>query len=294
MYADILKILRCPVCGCTFEMEANETEDDEIIEGVLECEEGHEYFIREGVIDFGSEEQDSMNRWSEAYEETDYESLDAEIEASKTDEERAQDEKLIGTFIRDAARQEDGFILDVASGRGMLLNRLVPAVKEGVHVIANDLSFDVLKYDRLKLKEICPERKVSFIACDATNLPLADASAERVVSFFGICNMMGLAEEGIKEAARVTGWKLMNAFVLIKEDSEGFRDVQTFCRENGMEGAERMFLPGDLGALHSECFEEVCCNVEVMAVKDEQEERLDLLPYPGEWYAKVIYECRKG
>lgn len=294
MYSDILNILRCPVCGCAFEMEANETEDDEIIEGVLACENGHEYLVREGVIDFGSAEQEGMNQWSEAYEETDYESLDAEIEASKTDEERAQDEKLIGAFIRDAARQENGFILDIASGRGMLLKRLVPAVQEDVHVIATDLSFEVLQYDRLKLKKICPDGRVSFIACDAAALPLADASVERVVSFFGICNMMGLTEEGVREAARVAGWKLMNSFVLIKEDSEGFRDVAEFCRENGLEGAERMFLPGDVGALHSECFEEVCCNVEVMAVKDEQDERLDLLPYPGEWYAKVIYECRKG
>ena len=294
MYADILKILRCPVCGGAFEMEATETEDDEIIEGVLECEGGHEYPVREGVIDFGSGEQEGMNQWSEAYEETDYESLDAEIEAGKTDEERAQDEKLIEAFVRDAAKQQDGFILDIASGRGMLLTRLVPAVGENVHVIATDLSFEVLKYDRLKLKKICPERRVSFIACDATSLPLADSAAERVVSFFGICNMMGAVEEGVREAARVAGWKLMNAFVLIREDSEGFRETAEFCRENDMEGAERMFLPGDLGALHSECFEEVCCNVEVMAIKDEQEERQDFLPYPGEWYAEVIYECRKG
>lgn len=294
MYADILKILRCPVCGSAFELEANETEDEEIIEGVLECEEGHEYFIREGVIDFGSEEQEGMNRWSEIYEETDYESLDAEIEAGKTEEERAQEEKLISAFVRDAAWQENGFIVDIASGRGMLLTRLVPAVRDSVHVVATDLSFDVLRYDRLKLKKLCPDRRVSFIACDATSLPLADSAAERVVSFFGIANMMGLIEEGVREAARVAGWKLMNAFTLIREDSEGFRELERICRENGMEGAERMYLPGDVGALHSECFEEVCCNVEIAAVKDEQEERLDLLPYPGEWYAEVIYECRKG
>ena len=70
-------------------------------------------------------------------------------------------------------------------------------------ILCTDLSFEVLKYDRLKAKKINPKVKVNYIACDATKLPLKDNSIDTATSFFGIANMLNLTLEGIKEANRV-------------------------------------------------------------------------------------------
>ncbi len=294
MYTELLSILRCPICGASFRVEASDVSDDEIIEGTLICGENHRYAVRHGVVDFCSEEQGMVNRWSEAYKETDYEALDREIEETKTDIEKQQQQMVIDRFIAELSVMKHGVVVDIASGRGMLITKLAPHLNERVNLIATDLSFEVLKYDRLKLKKANPSLKANYIACDATALPLAAECADVTVSFYGIANMLGIVENGIREAERITKpeGRLLNATLIVKEGSEGIAAVRRVCLEYGIPDAETVYLRNTATELHSRYFGDVCCDIVCEGIK-EDENSTDMLPYCNEWYAEVIFRCKK-
>lgn len=295
MYKEILGLLVCPICKGKFLLEARELENDEVVEGSLVCEKAHRYAIRKGVIDFGSQEQDGFNEWSEFLKENNFEELDREIEQQKSAKEKEQQQKHIDSIVKEVVKLENGCVLDIASGRGMLLTQLVKKVKKNVSLIATDLSFDILMYDRIKMKKLNPNAHINYIACDATAMPLEEGSVDMTVSFYGVANMVGIVEAGIKEAARVTNknGKFLNAYLVIKEDSEGFRVMKKLCEENGMAGAERACLDKEMQELHKKYFPEVLTHVIIEDIYSEEENKLDLLPYKGEWFSCVTCEGRK-
>lgn len=295
MYKDILSALRCPICKKSFQLNEQLTENEEVIEGTLVCVNAHRYAIRRGVIDFCSQEQEGMNQWSELIKDNDYEELDEMVEAEKPEKERGQQQLHLASIAGEAAKLESGYIVDIASGRGMLLTKLVETMKESVHLIATDLSFEILRYDRIKLKKINPRARVSFIACDATAMPLEGSFADMVVSFFGVANMLGIVKKGVQEASRITktDGRFLNGFLVIKEDSKGFDAVKKICEENNMAGAERTYLDEVMKELHNKYFQEVFTHEVVADVRENIENKMDLLPYQGEWFAYVTYEGRK-
>jgi hypothetical protein len=67
---------------------------------------------------------------------------------------------------------------------------------------------------------------------------------DTAVSFFGIANMLDLSADGIKEAKRVlkVGQSLLDTYVIIKEDSEGFKLLKEFCKQNKVDGAEKFAI----------------------------------------------------
>ena len=73
MFQEILPLLSCPCCKKCFSLFPAETENEEITEGYIECEEGHRYPIRKGVLHMGSEEQADSNTWSDYYQDMSYE-----------------------------------------------------------------------------------------------------------------------------------------------------------------------------------------------------------------------------
>ena len=295
MYKDILGALHCPICLKKFQLHEQQTEREEVIEGLLVCCNNHRYAVHKGVIDFCSQEQEGMNQWSELIEDNNYEKLDQKVEAEKTAKEREQQQLHLNSIAEVAAQMEKGYIVDVASGRGMLLTKLAERVKESVHLIATDLSFDILMYDRIKLKKINPKARVSFIACDATAMPFESSFADMVVSFFGVANMLGIVDKGVKEAARITkeNGTFLNGFLVIKEDSKGFELVKQICDENNMHGAERTYLDEIMRELHEKHFSEVATHEVVVDIRENIENQMDLLPYQGEWFAYVTYEGKK-
>jgi Methyltransferase domain len=84
---------------------------------------------------------------------------------------------------------EDGLVIDVATGRGMLLERLSPA-----KVVATDISPRVLHRAR--------DRGYAAVACDAERLPFADASIATVTTFLGLGNV-GRPVSVLRELRRV-------------------------------------------------------------------------------------------
>lgn len=179
-------------------------------------------------------------------------------------------------------------MLDVASGRGLLLRELLKNINAPVNIISTDLSFQVLKYDRIKLKEINPRVKVSYIACDATRLPIETSSIDMVCTFVGFTNMMNLMEDGIKDAARVlkAGAPLINSSVYMNENADGAQRVVRFLKENDMVGAEKMFIRKELLAIHKKYFKTIHEKIICEGIAETVEG--DLIPCTGEWFANVV------
>jgi uncharacterized protein YbaR (Trm112 family) len=50
MYKEILSLLKCPKCNGELSLTVEKEENSEIIEGKLSCKDGHDWAIREGVI----------------------------------------------------------------------------------------------------------------------------------------------------------------------------------------------------------------------------------------------------
>nr|WP_243428266.1 class I SAM-dependent methyltransferase [Clostridium rhizosphaerae] len=190
--------------------------------------------------------------------------------------------------------KENKFILDIATGRGALFIEMVKQLKVKSQMICTDLSFIVLKYDRLKAKKINPEVRVNYIACDATNMPFKDNTIDAAVSFFGIANMLNLAARGIKEAKRVlkSGHSLFDSYVILKEDSEGFKTLKEFCEENNVIGAEEFALRSGIERAYIKAaFDNI--NITTIGESIGEKNEFDLLPFEGEWFAMVVAEGMK-
>ena len=56
MYREITEKLCCPICRNALILHEGETQNDEVISGKLRCSHGHEFFIRQGIVDFCSQE----------------------------------------------------------------------------------------------------------------------------------------------------------------------------------------------------------------------------------------------
>lgn len=294
MYIEILDLLKCPKCNGELSLTVKKEENSEIVEGKLSCKGGHDWAIREGVINFGSIEQELANNWTEAYEQYDDEELD-----KKSSEENPKNlimlsDKANKFIINSINNKENEFILEIATGRGALFKEMVKQLKVESQIICTDLSFVVLKYDRLRAKKINPEIKVNYVACDATNLPFKDNTIDTAVSFFGIANMLDLAADGIKEAKRVlkVGQPLLDSYVIIKENSEGFKTLKEICKENKIIGAEEFTSKIGIEKAYIEANFDRTDMVTIGESIGEKSER-DLIPFEGEWFAVVVAESIK-
>lgn len=293
MYKEIIEILKCPCCGTDFELITEKEEKGEIIEGQLVCAQKHTYKIFAGVIDFGSVEQKDSNNWSELYQEVTYEELDNAIDDRKSENQKQIERLFLDGITSKTSKLEKGFLLDIASGRGMLLRKLLETTNEQVHIIASDLSFQVLMYDRMKLAQINPNIKVSYIACDATNLAFKNNSIDMVCTFVGYLNMGNLMEKGIIEAARVLkpACPLINSVVYMKQDSEGYKELKKIFEENDMACMAHYILRERLFEIHQKNFKKVSDRITYEGIGEAFEG--DLLPYAGEWFADAVITAEK-
>ena len=294
MYKEVLKLLKCPICNGELSLIVEKEEDSEIVEGKLSCKDGHDWVISEGVINFGSVEQELANNWTESYEQYNDEEMDKKIS-----ENVPQNQIIIGNkakkFIIDSINnKKNEFILDIATGRGALFKEMVKHVKTESQIICTDLSFIVLKYDRLRAKKINPGAKVNYITCDATNLPFKNNTIDTAVSFYGIQNMLDLAADGIREAKRVlkVGQSLLDSYVFINEDSKGFKILREFCKNNKIIGAEEFALKTGIQKTYIQVNFD---RTDIVTIGESIGEKndLDLLPFEGEWFAIVVAECVK-
>ncbi len=293
MYKAIVNDLCCPKCRTNLTLRVEVENEDDVLEGALTCACGHTFRISQGVADFNFKEQSFANQWESMSEEQSFEELDRNMDEKNPIEVIQRRELVLGTIVDTVSNHNCKILLDIASGRGMLLTELAKHLCDDVHIISIDLSAFVLKHDYQKFKRISPNKKISYLACDATNLPLKENVVDAATTYCGFSNMFGCAGEALQDAHRVIkpGGILVDSYVVIQKESQGYDLLHRVCAEQNITGAEDFFLHGSLTKHHGDLFSAVECNTvfEGIGVSNG----MDLLPYHGEWYAEQVFVSEK-
>ena len=289
MYKNILEILTCPKCQEKLQIEAEKESNGEVIEGLLTCTNYHQWQVEDGIIIFQAQEQKEVNNWNELYKDISYKDLDDKIKDSTPQVELTAQKEGIREIINIVKKKDSTKILDIATGRGMLLTELVQEFGSKINLVAVDLSARVLKYDRLKCKELNPKARINFIACDATELPILKDSLDLSVSFFGIQNMGSLIPEGIKEGVRVSKKGLINTGYIIKDDNPEIPSVNKKLKKAGYEIRLDQFTESYFHQSHK-LNDDYKVNVKKIFEGTGGNNKNDLIPIQDEWFALAISE----
>lgn len=124
-------------------------------------------------------------------------------------------EPLVGRMLRKGKFDVTRFnsILDIGSGAGQILRHLIHATPEATHIVGCDLSHQMLRRARKRVKSTRP----SYVAADMTRLPFADESFDCVTCGWVIEHLPD-PRPGLEEMGRVMkpGGSL---FLLATEDT---------------------------------------------------------------------------
>jgi uncharacterized protein YbaR (Trm112 family) len=114
-------------------------------------------------------------------------------------ETRACRDRLLEALVDSAAR-ESGLLVDLATGRGTLLERL--AARLDGPLVATDVSPRVLARTARALDELGLGANVSLLACDARRLPFRAGAVDIVTSHLGLANVLdpGPLLQGLRRA----------------------------------------------------------------------------------------------
>jgi uncharacterized protein YbaR (Trm112 family) len=134
----------------------------------------------------------------------------------------------------------DGPIIDLASGRCYLVERLLRALRR--LVVATDIDLPVLRRDRHYLEFWGLYERVSLLACDARCTPFRDGAVETMTTFVGLAS---IREPGdiLAELRRVVSGTLLAISVFYPPDDEIHAPA---IRKAGLE--ETVFRPSALEA----------------------------------------------
>jgi ubiquinone/menaquinone biosynthesis C-methylase UbiE/uncharacterized protein YbaR (Trm112 family) len=296
MYKEIINLLICPICKKSLKLLNAEEKNGELISGIVQCQSGTNWDIIEGVLDFKTEEQSDANRWTDLTKERTFEELDEMIREKTPKNQMELSNKATEDIINFINTNKPKTVVDIATGRGMLLLDIVKKIKVNLQLICIDLSFTILAADRLKIKQYNPEINVNFIACDATNLPINNDQIDLVVSFFGIANMRNLIEQGIRETFRILKQKgvFLNCSLLVKSDSESFKLTKKYYKELGAEKASNFLLESKIRDFFIRSGYTIK-NIYLFLIGESvaKKNELDMIPVEGDWFAIAILNCKK-
>jgi SAM-dependent methyltransferase len=144
----------------------------------------------------------------------------ADEQLYSADVRRARDACL--AHVVDLVQDGDGLVLDVATGRGTLLELLVRGTARPL--AATDVSPVVLR----RVRERLGNERVDYVAADAHELPFADGSVPMLVSHLGLANVPATV---LRELRRV-GRQLAATHVFYPE---GDAENRAAAREAGLE-----------------------------------------------------------
>ncbi len=134
-------------------------------------------------------------------------------------------------FIAGELKSCPGPIVDIASGRGMLVEKLLEGAR--APITATDLSPTVLKeHLGARFPNETESGRLTLTPCDATALPFPDSSIPALTTCLGLQNIPG-PERTVRELRRVCEGRLYAMCAFFPEDD----------REN-QEAAARLGLPG--------------------------------------------------
>jgi ubiquinone/menaquinone biosynthesis C-methylase UbiE/DNA-binding XRE family transcriptional regulator len=204
--------LTCPTCHATMKL----------MNGVYyKCENGCKFYIKDGVVDFGTREI-LGEQWSLGYRNYD-EYLHEHHWPNNPNYDRGLDYNQLRVDIVHKLRPR--VILDVACGTGQGIKHIIKHADYPVTVIMADLSHRILKWNNIYYSDEWhnPYVKMIYLTCDCANLPLCDGCVDMVFSNYGFESMQDKMMDGFKEAYRVLkpgGHALYNISVVNSFDSK--------------------------------------------------------------------------
>ncbi|NHJ49146.1 MAG: methyltransferase domain-containing protein, partial [Asgard group archaeon] len=152
----------------------------------LECEACHrQYSKQEDVYFMLTEISEGEFKWDERTFQRDYDDLSRQYE-SYMDEANKQAKKQVEQEFENLLKNLSGSVLDVASGRGILLRYLVTL--NFINLVASDVDPNILLYDRKKF--LNKQSKIVYtVATDAKHMAFRDESFDSVVTLAGLNNI---------------------------------------------------------------------------------------------------------
>jgi ubiquinone/menaquinone biosynthesis C-methylase UbiE len=234
-----------------------------------------------------------MNEWSVQLKGKDPEEFDSFIESKTAPNEIQLRNKLISLLRDQILIQKPSYLLDVATGRGMFATKIIDNLPPHTHLICTDLSPTILFSDQYKLKKRNPKVKISYISCDASNLPFVTNSIDCIVSFFGIANMGSVISSAMHEINRVLSDNgiFFDCNILIKNNSPSYIAMKEFF-DNREETYPLAYLDKEKFKeyhiqhhFHGEYFSAGSS----IGLKNE----LDLIPMEGDWFEIGMFKGKK-
>jgi len=151
--------------------------------------------------------------------------LDESQSTMAKEKSRKRMENMIN-FVVLNAKKESMDILDIATGRGLLIKNLLPEIDNSI-IYLTDLDTDVLVGTNKLINNLVKTNTVIPITSSATHLPFEDNSISEVICF-GINNIRETTV-AITEVRRVLkpGGKLIFSFSLMEEGSPSYIWSQT-------------------------------------------------------------------
>lgn len=287
MYKEIIPLLKCPNCHKKLHIKSIETEKKEdIISGILICDSRHEWVINQGILIFNVEEQKDANRWSEILQGRSLREFDNWVLEKTPQNQIELTNKAINDVIGFIKEKKPKLIIDIATGRGQLVNKIAEEITHPYHLVCTDLSPFVLKQDRKNLVSDISSQKLSYIACDASNLPFENKSFEFATSLMGIMNMRDLIRKGITQVKRILEESgiFINTVLTIKKNSKSYNVYKKFLEKDDVRGIENYMLSPVIESLHKEIgFRKV--EKKSIGESVAKENELDLIPVEGDWFS---------
>ncbi len=288
MHDTIIPFLQCLTCGqelrLTSATEANSA--GEISAGTLVCAEGHTWPVEGGVLAFTREDAPS-DPWSRTYADYDQYRHDQ-------DEMIATSRAAVAPLVTAVKQAPPDLLVDVCTGQGGLLFNLLDSLSPETEVVALDMSLTIMQHDQRYLRERYGHRIVSFIACDAAQIPIKSSVFPRAVSL-GMGNMLGKMPQGLREVLRILmpGGRFLFTHNYVEPQSEGWRHVmEGFLHEGstgdiGYLGLEREFVK----LMDSIGFRDYGIEVTRKVIGEpDRDQASGMLPYPNEplWETLVL------
>lgn len=165
------------------------------------CSNKHTFKIDEGVLVLAPDFKiDEKYEWDKKIRDPEENKRLDETEsplAKKGSKKKAED--MINFIVKNVP-QETSTILDIVTGRGLLIRKILPNI-ENTNVFLNDISTDVLVGTYKLIEPMIGTNKVCPIQSSATDLPFKDNSLTLITAYGP--NNIHSPEEGFREIFRI-------------------------------------------------------------------------------------------
>lgn len=233
-----LRILQCPCCKAGLNLRKAQIEDNQVIDGILDCGCGMEYPVMDGILinkadmeirgegavndkyspdtTSGETKQPQENNWISEYIKNTDEAYLSKVYKSLEWAYRRLDFAELGGRV----------MLELGSGRGFFLRHIYEDLPESTLYIAVDHDIDMQRYLKQMLENAGVRRNILFICSDFLKLPICDRMADIVVDIAGASNYSMEHEEFLlKPVSRYFSENavLLGSYILFGNFSSGSR-----------------------------------------------------------------------